>query len=135
MFGNNEISDRRLWQRLLERAGRDGAMQDRESCASAIDGAIRDAASASVPPRHRIARPVVVLSAASALSAVAGTLRDEDVAVAPAALDAVRAFLTDGAGSPLYGSDPLAARLAAEALRREIAPAEGAQRATVAAVT
>ena len=77
-----------------------------------------------------MARPVVVLSAASALSAVAGALRDGDIAVAPAALDAVHAFMTDGAGSPLYGDDPLAARLAAEALRARIVAGAGAPRAT-----
>ncbi|MDX6540155.1 MAG: hypothetical protein QOI71_1765 [Gaiellales bacterium] len=109
-------------------------MHDRETLAGAIDGAIRDAASASVPPRNRIARPIVVLSAASALSAVAGALRDEDVAVAPAALAAVRDFVTDGASSPLYGRDPLVARRHAEALRRSIA-GDGAQRAAAAAVT
>ena len=75
-----------------------------------------------------------MLSAASALSAVAGALRDEDIALAPATLDAVHAFMTDGADSPLYGNDPLAARRAAEALRRASSPA-GAPRATAAAVT
>jgi hypothetical protein len=135
MFANSEITDRGLFHRLLERAGFDGAMHDRESCASAIDGAIRDAVGAAVPPRNRVARPVVVLSAASALSAIAGALRDEDIAVAPAALDAVHAFMTDGAGSPLYGRDPRAARLGAEALRVRIVAGEGAQRAIAAAVT
>ena len=123
MFANNEITDRSLLHRLLDRTVREDGMHDRETLARAIDGAIRDAASASVPPRNRIARPIVVLSAASALSAVAGALRDEDVAVTPAALAAVRAFVTDGASSPLYGRDPLVARRDAEALRAGSSPA------------
>ena len=47
-----------------------------------------------------------------------------------AALDAVHAFMTDGAGSPLYGGDPAAARLGAEALRARIAAGEATPRAT-----
>jgi hypothetical protein len=58
-----------------------------------------------------------VLSAAPALSEVAAALRNEDVAVSREALDGVRTFLTNGVDSPLYGSDPLAARRAADALR------------------
>jgi hypothetical protein len=135
MFANNEITDRGLFHRLLERAGHERAMDDREAWADAIDGAIRDAASAAVPPRNRVARPIVVLSAASALSAVSGALRDGGVEVAPAALAAVRAFMTDGAESPLYGSDPLAARRAAEALRRRVDAAARVPLATAAAVT
>ncbi len=135
MSASREITDRGLFHRLLERVGHEDAMHDRESCAAAIDGAIRDAARAGVPPRNRLARPVVVLSAASALSAVAGALRDPDTVVAPAALDAVHAFMTDGARSPLYGPDPAAARVAAEALRARIAAGEGARRAIAATVT
>ena len=44
----------------------------------------------------------------------------------------LRAFMTDGIDSPLYGSDPLAARRGADALRREFAATEEAQRATAA---
>ncbi|HEY3612646.1 MAG TPA: hypothetical protein VGK92_03025 [Gaiellales bacterium] len=132
MFANNEITDRGLLHRLLERAGHEDEMESRAAWADTIDGAIRDAASASVPPRNRVARPVVVLSAASALSAVAGALRDDDVELTPATIAAVRSFMTDGAGSPLYGSDPLAARRAAEELRLRV---ERAPLATAAAVT
>ena len=49
------------------------------------------------------------------------------------ALDAVREFMTDGIDSPLYGSDPLAARRGAEELRRRLAGAEVAQRAPAGA--
>ena len=50
-------------------------------------------------------------------------LRDEDVAVSREGLDAVREFMTDGIDSPLFGSDPLAARRGAEELRHELAGA------------
>ena len=36
--------------------------------------------------------------------------------------------MTDGIDSPLYGSDPLAARRSADALRRSLVSAEGAER-------
>ena len=134
MFANNEITDRGLFHRLLERAG-DDAIAGREALAGAIDGAIRDAARSSIAPRNRFARPIVVLSAASALSALAAALRDADVVLEPAAVAAVRAFMTDGARSPLYGGDPLAARRAAEALRLRVASGAPAQVAAAAAVT
>jgi len=70
----------------------------------------------------------VVLGAAPALSAVAAALRNADLAVSRESLDAVRAFMTDGIESPLYGSDPLAARRGADALRRSLVSAEGAER-------
>jgi hypothetical protein len=135
MSASSEMTDRSLFHRLLERVGHDGAMHDRESCASAIDGVVRAAVRTGVPPRNRVARPVVVLSAASALLAVAGALRDSEIDIPPSALDAVHAFMTDGAGSPLYGRDPAAARLGAEALRARIAAGEAAPRALAAAVT
>ena len=62
-------------------------------------------------------------------------LRDEDVAVSRDALDAVRAFMTDGIDSPLFGSDPLAARRGADELRQELAGSGAAQRATAGAPT
>ena len=71
-----------------------------------------------------------MLGAAPALVAVAAVLRDEDVAVSREALDAVREFMTDGIDSPLFGSDPLAARRGAEELRHRLAGTGAAQRAT-----
>ena len=106
---------------------------DRLVWARSIDGAIKDAANRAVPFRSRVAWPGVVLGAAPALVAVAAILRDEDVAVSRDSLDAVREFMTDGIDSPLYGSDPLAARRSAEALRSRIAGAEVAQRAPAGA--
>jgi hypothetical protein len=135
MFANNEVTERRRLQRLLDRDASHGvALEERTLWAHTIEGAIKDAAGAAFPARNRIARPVVVLSAASALSAVAAALRDEDVGITPETLAAVRSFMTDGIDSPLYGGDPLAARRDAEALRRRVAGAGIAARtaATVA---
>jgi hypothetical protein len=132
MFVNNEITERGLLHRLLDRVADQVTMDERIVWARSIDGAIKDAAGGSVPFRARVARPLVVLGAAPALSAVAAALRNEDIAVSRDALDAVRAFMTDGIDSPLYGRDPLAARRGADALRREFAGAEDAQRAPAA---
>jgi hypothetical protein len=120
MFVNNEITERGLLHRLLERASQEVTLDERRSWAYSIDGAINDAASSSRPVRNRVARPVVVLAAAPALSAVAAALRDEDLTVSPEALAALRAFMTNGIDSPLYGRDPLAARRAADGLRRAL---------------
>jgi hypothetical protein len=106
-------------------------MEERMTWARSIDGAIKDATSPALPLRNRVARPLVVLGAAPALSAVAAALRDEAIAVSRESLDAVRAFMTDGIDSPLFGSDPLAARRGADALRRSLVSAEGAERVTV----
>jgi hypothetical protein len=128
MFANNGITERGLLHRLLDRNASHGvAMEERRRWAHTIEGAIKDAAGASFPSRNRIARPVVVLGAASALSAIAVALRDEDVAVTPETLAAVRSFMTDGIDSPLYGSDPFAARRVAEVLRRRVAVAAVAE--------
>ena len=128
MFANNEITERGLLHRSLERAHDEVTYDERLVWAHSIDGAIKDAASTAVPFRSRVAWPGVVLGAAPALVALGAVLRDEDVVVARDALDAVRAFMTDGIGSPLYGSDPLAARRSAEALRSRIAGTGVAQR-------
>ena len=117
MFVNNEITERGLLHRLLARTASEVTMEERTVWAKSIDGAIKDAARSSVPMRNRVARPVVVLGAAPALSAVAAALRSEEIAVTREALDAVREFITNGIDSPLYGRDPLAARRAADALR------------------
>jgi len=128
MFVNNEITERGLLHRLLDRVSNEVTMEERLTWARSIDGAIKDAASPAAPLRNRVARPLVVLGAAPALSAVAAALRNEDLAVSRESLNAVRAFMTDGIDSPLYGSDPLAARRSADALRRSLVSAEGAER-------
>ena len=73
-----------------------------------------------------------MLAAAPALSAVAAALRDEDLVVSPEALAAVREFMTNGIDSPLYGRDPLAARRAADGLRRALVGSEAPRRETAA---
>jgi len=93
-----------------------------------MDGAVKDASRPSRPFRYRLARPAVVAAAVPALSAVAAALRDEDLPVSREALDAVRAFMSDGVDSPLYGGDPLAARRAAEVLRTVVVVDASAER-------
>ena len=132
MFVNNEITERGLLHRLVARASAEVTLDERTSWARSIDGAINSAASSSLPLRNRVARPVVVLAAAPALVAVAAALRNEDVTVSREALDAVRTFMTDGIDSPLYGRDPLAARRAADALRRALVASEAASRTPAA---
>jgi hypothetical protein len=132
MFVNNELTERGLLHRLLARVASEVTMDERNVWANSIDGAIKDATRSSVPARNRVARPVVVLAAAPALSAVAAALRSEEIAVTREALDAVREFMTNGIDSPLYGRDPLAARRAADALRSRLLGDEARQRAAAA---
>jgi hypothetical protein len=132
MFANNEVTERGLFHRVLKRASAEVTLDERTSWARSIDGAINDAASSSLPLRNRVARPAVVLGAAPALSAVAAALRDEDITVSREALEGVRAFMTNGIDSPLYGRDPLAARRGADRLRRQLTGTEAPQRATTA---
>ena len=130
MFVNNEITERGLLHRLLDRVSNEVTMEERMTWANSIDGAIKEAASPTIPLRNRLAGPAVVLGAAPALSAVAAALRDENLTVSSETLEAVREFMTNGVDSPLYGRDPLAARRGADALRRKLVAAEAADRAT-----
>ena len=127
MFVNNEITNRGMLARVLRKAALEVTMDERKVWARSIEGAIKDA-SRFVPLRNRVARPVVVLAAAPALSAVGEVLRDETAAVSRESLDAVRSFMTDGIESPLFGRDPLAARRGADALRRRFVAQQTAQR-------
>jgi hypothetical protein len=131
MFVNNELTERGLLHRMLRRVSNEVTTEERTAWARSIDGAIKDAASPTVPLRNRVARPAVVLGAAPALSAVAAALRNEDLVLSRESLDAVREFMLNGVDSPLYGRDPLAARRGADALRRQLVAAEAAQRAAV----
>jgi len=133
MFANNEITERGLLNRALDRIRDEVTLDERMVWAHSIDRAIKDAASPAIPFRSRVAWPGVVLGAAPALVAVAAVLRDEDTVVTREALDAVREFMTDGIDSPLYGNDPLAARRGADELRRELAGTGPAQRANAVA--
>jgi hypothetical protein len=121
MFVNNEITNRGLLHRTLKKAAREVTIDERRAWARSAEGAIRDASRPSTMVRRRVTQPAVVLSAAPALSEIAAVLRNEDVAVSREALDGVRTFLTNGIDSPLYGSDPLAARRAGDALRDLVA--------------
>jgi len=133
MFANNEITERGLLNRALDRMHDDVTLDERMVWAHSIDRSIKDAASRAIPFRSRVAWPGVVLGAAPALVAVAAVLRDEDTVVTREALDAVREFMTDGIDSPLFGNDPLAARRGADELRRELAGTGAAQRANAVA--
>jgi hypothetical protein len=121
MFVNNEITDRGLLHKLLDKVAGDVTMDERATWARSVDNAIKDASRPSTPVRMRLTRPAVVMTAAPALSAVSAGLRDEEMVISREALDAVRAFMTDGIDSPLYGRDPLAAQRAAEGLRSLVA--------------
>jgi hypothetical protein len=129
MFVNNELTERGLLHRMLRRVSDEVTTEERVAWARSIDGAIKDAASPTVPLRNRVARPAVVLGAAPALSAVAAALRNDDLVISRESLDAVREFMTSGIDSPLFGRDPLAARRGADALRRLLVTAEPAERA------
>ncbi len=133
MFVNNEITERGLLHRALERVAGEVTLEERQIWARSIDGAVSDATRSSVRMRNRVARPVVVLAAAPALTAVAAALRTADIAVTRDALDAVREFMTNGIDSPLYGRDPLAARRSADALRNLILGSEATRRASAVA--
>jgi hypothetical protein len=128
MFVNNEITNRGLLHKVLAKAAREVTLDEREVWARSIESSIKDATRSSVPMRNRVARPAAVLAAAPALSVVATALRDKQTAVSREAIDAVRAFMTDGIDSPLYGRDPLAARRGADALRHLFVTDETATR-------
>jgi hypothetical protein len=117
MFVNNEITERGLLHKMLKKATREVTPDERAVWARSVDNAMKDASAPSTMVRMRITSPEVVGAAAPALSAVAAALRDEQTVVSRQALDAVRAFMTDGIDSPLYGRDPLAARRGADTLR------------------
>jgi hypothetical protein len=128
MFVNNEITERGLLHKLLEKEARTVTTRERRMWAHSIESAIKDAARSSTLVRLRLTQPAVVASAAPALSAVAATLRDAHAVVSREALDAVRRFMTDGADSPLYGRDPLTALRAADELRSDVGAGRIAQR-------
>ena len=69
---------------------------------------------------YPIVRPTVARECEPALRGVISALRDEQRAVAPESLDAVRRFVTEGAASPLYGPSAAAAAAAARALELRV---------------
>jgi hypothetical protein len=128
MFVNNEITNRGLLHKVLAKAAREVTMEEREVWARSIERAVTDAARSRVPLRNRVARPATVAAAAPGLTVVAAALRDSNASVSREAIDRVRAFMTDGIASPLFGRDPLAARRGADALRRLFVAGETASR-------
>jgi hypothetical protein len=118
MFANTEITDRGLLHKLLRTEAGKVTTDERRVWARSIEGAIKGASRPSTLVRMRLMHPAVVVAAVPALSAVAAALREaENVVVSRDALNAVRTFMTDGANSPLYDRDPLAAHRAADELR------------------
>ena len=133
MFVNNEITERGLFHKVLAKASREVTMDERAVWARSIDGAIKDATGPSTITRRQLTHPAVVLSAAPALSTVAAELRNSETPVSRETLNAVRAFMTNGIDSPLYGRDPLAARRGADDLQRVVGSGSGVPRVRAAA--
>lgn len=133
MYANNEITDRGLFHKLVRTEARHVTADERRVWARSIDSAIKHASRPSTLVRMRLTQPAVVAAAAPALAAVAATLRDEGDVVSRGAMDAIRTFMTNGSESPLYGRDPLAARRAADELRRLVVTGRAAQRSPAGA--
>jgi hypothetical protein len=87
-------------------------MRDREKWARSIDNLVE---LAGHPPTISsvVIRSRMVLPCVAPLRAIAGVLRDPARPVSPMAMRELRAFVCDGATSPLHGSDPEAAGVAA----------------------
>ena len=76
-----------------------------------------------------LVRPAVAGATRPSLVAIAAMLRDERRHVTPDAVEAVRAFLQDGADSALYGRDPATAALAAATVEMQVSgPPAGGRR-------
>jgi hypothetical protein len=75
-----------------------------------------------------VIQPRVARACAPALERVATHLRDETSPLPDGPRRALRAFLTDGATSPLYGHDEWAALLAAEEIATDLTPARAQSR-------
>jgi len=98
-------------------------LRERKRWARSIEKLIADA-NRRIPQRayRPLANTAAVHRATPALLGVAATLRAEELTVSRDLLGELRAFLTDGGASPLYGNHPIAALWAAEELRRRFAP-------------
>ena len=66
MFANNEITERGLLNRALDRMHDDVTLDERMVWAHSIDRSIKDAASRAIPFRSRVAWPGVVLAVLAA---------------------------------------------------------------------
>ncbi len=88
----------------------------RLAVAGGIERLLAQGERGGLPARPVLVRPAVVDASRPALERIAATLRDEGRATPPGWAAEVDAFLTDGAGSPLYGRDVAAARAKADRL-------------------
>ncbi len=94
------------------------SMRQRLRWARSLEKAVEEARRPRPPLRLRpILQASVVRACEPALLAIAGALRDQRQPISNTALRQLKAFLTDGFNSPLYGYSPLAARSGAERLR------------------
>ena len=89
-------------------------LEDRLMWVASIDRTLE--ACAEPTSQRSLIRPEVVWSCVPALHAIKGVLADPARQVGPAAIKKLRAFLTDGASSPLFRDDPDAARIVVEEL-------------------
>jgi len=89
-------------------------LADRLMWVASIDRTLE--ACAEPASQRSLIRPEVVWSCVPALHAIKGVLADPARQVTPNAIKELRAFLTDGASSPLFRDDPDAARIVVEVL-------------------
>jgi hypothetical protein len=59
MFVNNEVTERGLLHRMLDRVKNEVTLDERMAWARSIDGAINDAAGPGITLRNRVARPAI----------------------------------------------------------------------------
>ena len=90
-------------------------LEDRLMWVASIDRTL-EAACAEQGSHRSLIRADVVWSCVPALHAIKGVLADPARHVGPNAIKELRAFLTDGASSPLFRDDPDAARVVVEEL-------------------
>ncbi len=94
----------------------DPSPRRRRAVARGIERLLEHGRRPGLPARPLLVRPSVVAATGPALERIAAALRDERRTTPDGWAAAVDAFFTDGAGSPLYGRDPAAAREEAERL-------------------
>ncbi|HEX9343392.1 MAG TPA: hypothetical protein VF995_07235 [Actinomycetota bacterium] len=107
---------------MLRRPG-PPSLRERRRWARSIEKLVADANRRILQRAYwPLANTTAVHRATPALLDVATALRQQDLLVSRDLLGELRAFLTDGGASPLYGNHPIAALWAAEELRRRFAP-------------
>jgi hypothetical protein len=105
--------------------GRQPGMRQRRSSARSVERLL-DASSRSLPASQfphpdweapLVLRTEVVWACRPSLLAIKGVLGDPRQPISAVALRQLKTFLTDPSASPLFGTDPTAARRAAEQLQ------------------